>query len=350
MISVKRIVTSTVMFFCAIGTGLVLQHVLRGGSGSTSGAAVQTASLDPVQDVPAVASEPERADPGTPPAPQEDAALDDIALTSRVPTPPRSAPQPETLPSEPVTLAALEDQPITDPPEEEPAPSFGCEVEFTAETLAAAMVQLTLSAPCMANERFTLHHNAMVFATATDEAGRKELTVPALSETAIFIANFATGESAVARAEVTSLDYYDRALVQWSGRPGLAIHALEYGAGYGDAGHVWAEAPRDLAEAARGAGGFLTRLGEVAVPNPRMAQVYTFPSGTAPQEGNVRLSLEAEVTKANCGQEITAQTLQKTLGGRMQARELSLAMPGCDAVGDFLVLKNVFDDLNIARN
>ena len=34
----------------------------------------------------------------------------------------------------------------------------------------------------------------------------------------------------------------------------------------------------------------------------------------------------------------------------MQARELTLAMPDCDAAGDFLVLKNVFDDLNIARN
>jgi hypothetical protein len=34
----------------------------------------------------------------------------------------------------------------------------------------------------------------------------------------------------------------------------------------------------------------------------------------------------------------------------MIARELSLAMPECEAVGDFLVLKNMFDNLNIARN
>ena len=203
----------------------------------------------------------------------------------RLPAPPAAAPQPDTLPDAPVTVAALEDQPISAPPAEEPAPAFGCEVAVSAETLAAAMVEVTVKAPCMANDRFTVHHNAMVFTATTDDTGERRLIVPALSETAVFIAKFATGESAVARAEVTALEYYDRAVVQWRGKGKLQLHALEYGAAYGEDGHVWADAPRDMAEAASGTGGFLTRLGDAGVPSPRLAEVYTFPSGTTPRGG-----------------------------------------------------------------
>jgi hypothetical protein len=345
MISVKRIAAGTAMLFCAMGTGLVVQHVLRGG-GSAAGPGVQVASVDAGQGMSDVAAAPAEADTGIPAG----ADAGNETPSAPLPTPPVAAPQPDTLPDAPVTVAALEDQPISAPPAEEPAPAFGCEVAVSAETLAAAMVEVTVKAPCMANTRFSVHHNAMVFTATTDDTGERRLSVPALSETAVFIVNFATGESAVARAEVTALEYYDRAVVQWRGKGGLQLHALEYGAAYGEAGHVWADAPRDMGQAASGAGGFLTRLGDAGVPSPRRAEVYTFPSGTTPRGGRVRLSLEAEVSADNCGQDIAAQTLQKSLGGRMQARELTLAMPPCDATGDFLVLKNVFDDLNIARN
>ena len=81
-----------------------------------------------------------------------------------------------------------------------------------------------------------------------------------------------------------------------------------------------------------------------------MAEIYTFPSGTALKEGVIMINLEAEVTEDNCNTDIEAQILQKSGNARMAAKELVLAMPECDAVGDYLVLKNLFDDLNIARN
>ena len=83
---------------------------------------------------------------------------------------------------------------------------------------------------------------------------------------------------------------------------------------------------------------------------PMLAEVYTFPSGTALADGEVRLSVEVEVMAGNCGKDIEAQALQKHGTARMQVRELTLEMPDCDAVGDYLVLKNLLDDLNIARN
>lgn len=346
MISARRIITILGTLFCAAGTGFFMQHYMQAPDRSAPGTNVQVASVNNMQDVVPLVEEARKAAF----AAEDEVQLDSIALTAAIPVPPSAAPTPERLPDAPVTLAALEDEPITELPKEEPAPSFGCDIAFKAQPVAAAMVKLTLSAPCLANERFTMHHNGMMFADATDADGKAELSVPALTKSAIFIATFAGGASAVADAEVGTLEYYDRAVVQWSGPEGLEIHALEYDATYESDGHVWAGAARDLASAAKGEGGFITRLGDPDGFNPMMAEIYTFPSGTALKEGMIRISLEAEVTDENCNTDIQAQILQKSGSERMEARELVLAMPECDAVGDYLVLKNLFDDLNIARN
>lgn len=346
MISARRIITILGTLFCAVGTGFFMQHYMQTPDRSAPGGSVRVASASAIQDVVPLVEQALKA----PVEEEEQVQLEDIALTAAIPVPPSAAPQPELLPDNPVTLAALEDEPITDLPTEEPAPSFGCDIGFEAQAVAAAMVKLTLNAPCLANERFTLHHNGMMFADATDAEGHAEISVPALNKAAIFIATFTSGASAVANTEVGTLEYYDRAVVQWSGPEGLQIHALEYEAGYEADGHVWAGAARDLAIAAKGEGGFITRLGDAEAFNPMMAEIYTFPSGTALKEGVIMINLEAEVTEDNCNTDIEAQILQKSGTDRMAAKELVLAMPECDAVGDYLVLKNLFDDLNIARN
>lgn len=347
MISAKRIITIVGTLFCALGIGFFMQHYMQGPAPGDRSAQVQVASVSNVQDVAPMAEEAQAALAETP---GQD-VIEPVDLSGMVPVPPSAAPQPDRLPDAPVTLAALDDQPIeSELPAEEPAPTFGCEIELGAQPVAAAMVKLTLTAPCQPNAQFTLHHNGMMFSAATDETGEAVLTVPALNSAAIFIATFAEGASAVASAEVSTLEYYDRVVAQWNGPAGLQIHALEYGAAYGEEGHVWAETARDMASAARGEGGFMVRLGDADLFNPLLAEVYTFPSGTALKGGEIRLSLEAEVTEANCGKDIEAQTLQKPANGKMAARDLLLAMPDCEAVGDFLVLKNMFDDLNIAGN
>ncbi len=282
--------------------------------------------------------------------------LSDIKLTAAdTVTPPQTAPQPQSLPQAPVTLAAFEPAETEEPPvgalpREEPAPEFACDFQLKAKPNAAAMVDLELKAPCMVNERFTMHHNGMMFTAQTDDDGMSRMTVPALAESAVFIVAFANGEGAVANAEVSSVAYYDRYIVQWQGQSGLQVHALEYGADYGDAGHIWAEAARDMGAAARGEGGFITRLGATGMDGARMAEVYTFPTLTARQEGEIDLRLEAEVTRANCGRDIEAQSLRVSGTNAPVTSDLVLAMPECDAIGDYLVLKNMFNDLKIARN
>ncbi|MFX0542378.1 hypothetical protein ACEWPM_011670 [Roseovarius sp. S4756] len=284
--------------------------------------------------------------------------LSAITLTSAAPTLPSAAPAPGKLPQLPplseIREAALNDaagQTLTDAlPAEEPAPSLTCDYSLQADVAAGAMVALSLDAPCAPGERFTLHHNGMMFTEVTDDGGYASMLVPALSSRAAFIASFPNGDGAVANAEVEGLVYYQRVAVQWQGNAGVQLHALEFGSDYTGEGHVWSGASRDVAAAADGNRGFLTRLGNAGQPDGLMAEVYTFPSQLAGRDGQVELRVEAEVTEANCNRDIEAQALQLQADGALRVQDVTLMMPECDAVGDFLVLNNLLNDLTIARN
>jgi hypothetical protein len=88
---------------------------------------------------------------------------------------------------------------------------------------------------------------------------------------------------------------------------------------------------------------------DVTAPAYR-AEVYSFPITQAQRDGVVMLRLEAEVTADNCGHDLEAQGLSLDASGRLTVQDVILSMPDCGAVGDFLVLQNLFDDLKIAQN
>jgi hypothetical protein len=225
-----------------------------------------------------------------------------------------------------------------------------CDPVLLATPRAAAMVLLELTSPCTADQRVTLHHNGMMITESTNSDGKLSVQIPALARQAVFMAAFDNGSIAMARTEVTSLDIYDRVVVQWAGPGELQIHALEFGADYGDEGHVWAMAPQDVQRAVAGLGGFVSLHGRSMPDQDLRAQVYTFPTATTGQTGDVALSIEAEVTDQTCGRRIEAQALQITGGGALSVKDLTLNIPDCAARGDFLVLKNILEDLKIARN
>lgn len=238
-----------------------------------------------------------------------------------------------------------------------PAPeSYGvaitaaCDITADAQAVAAAMVKLALDAACLPNERLTVHHNGMIFTEVTDDKGRLNVTVPALAEEAVFILAFGNGDGAVAQTTVPELSDFNRVVLQWKGAAGFELHAREFGADYGDAGHVWSGAPRDMATAVLGEGGFMIRNGDTDVAEPLMAEIYSFPVAAAAQEGDVALSVEAEVSKSNCGLEIEAQALELRGTDQVKTQNLTLAVPDCDAVGNFLVLNNLLQDLKVAQN
>jgi len=248
------------------------------------------------------------------------------------------------------TRVALNDAPLAKPSREAPLPGLSCDIKMTATPQLAAMAALVLSAPCLPNERVTLHHNGMMFSDVTDADGALALSVPALGQTAVFIASFANGEGAVANTHISALAFYDRRVVQSDSQSAVSLHALEYGAEYGGAGHVWSQSAGTMEAATRGDGGFLVTLGSSDLENPLVAQVYSFPAGTANRDGDIELSVEIEVTAQNCGRDIEAQSLQVDKGAVPKVQNLDMSLPDCDAIGDFLVLKNLVNDLKVARN
>jgi len=246
----------------------------------------------------------------------------------------------------PVQLAAFDAAPVLDdtPIAVQPA----CDVQMFAQTLPMAVVAVSVVAPCQPNAAVTIHHQGMMFTQVTDQTGEVSMLVPALAQDALFISEFVDGAGAIASADVPELASVDRAVLQWQGVNAVQLHAREFGADYDTAGHVWSAAARELDFVNPRNDGFLITLGDPALDTPLMAEIYTFPSGSTSLDGQIALSVEAEVTADNCGREISAQSMQLDPTAATEAVDLVMTMPECDAIGEFLVLKNMFKDLTLA--
>ncbi|SLN21302.1 hypothetical protein ROJ8625_00792 [Roseivivax jejudonensis] len=328
---------------CALGTGYVMQY-----GATLPGAKAPAQPPVVVTDIEDTAA---RSDEPTLPAQSAPRNFAEIAAPAfrDLPNDPLPAPN---LPDLPNILTALDvPDPVLEPatnaaPDQTP----DCDVRLDATPIAGAMVRLAVTAPCHPEARVSLHHNGLMVSAATDETGVLSIDMPALSESALFIASLPGEAGAIARADVSSVPFYDRIVLQWQNDTGLELHAREWGADYFSDGHVWHDSPGSLKDAVRGEGGFLTRLGDPDLADPRLAEVYSYPAGTSARTGAIAVSVEAEVTSANCGADISAQTLEARSDAPLAVRELTLAMPDCDAVGEYLVLKNLIPDLKIAAN
>lgn len=227
---------------------------------------------------------------------------------------------------------------------------LSCGAMLTASGTDAAMMSVTLTAPCRGGQTFTLRHGDLVYSDKLSDLGTYMADVPALLAEASVKVTFQDGSSSTADAHVPMAESIERVALVSQGRSGLQIHALEFGADYEDAGHVWSGQSRDPASAAKAGGGFVTVLGDPRIEDGYRAEVYTFPANTRNRQGVVRLSIETEVTAYNCNTEIQGQTLQRQANGTIKPVTLTLALPACDAIGEFLVLKNLLRDLRIASN
>lgn len=339
----KEVITTAGTLACAVGIGFFMQSSQELPSAAYQGAPLENAgaSVLSVEDIVLTSAS---FDDEVPAPTVEQAVTQPTAQEIEVP-------QVQTLPvlpeqEAPVQLAALD---TADTSLGAVAPEVdSCEVTANARPIAAAMVNLTLLAPCLPNERVTVHHAGLLFNQVTDAQGGMDLSIPALAQEAVFIVAFSDGEGAVAQTTVEELVDFDRVAVQWKGDTGFQLHALEFGADYESAGHVWSGAPRDRTFAITGDGGFMSVLGDTEVPDALVAEVYTFPSGISQSAGTIHLSVETEVAENNCSLEIEAQTLQVSSGNDITSKDLTLSVPDCDASGNFLVLNNLFEDLKVA--
>lgn len=350
----KQIITTAGTLACAVGIGFFMQQTQELPMAGYQGAPLKNANASVLNVEDIVLTSASFDDELTAPAPEQAVSQ---ATAQEITTPKdQTLPAAQTLPTaqtspEEAVLVSLkaDDAAAADAMAEEATPLANvCEIAASARPIAAAMVNLTLSAPCLADERVTVHHGGLLFNQVTDAQGTFDITIPAMSQEAVFIVAFSNGEGAVAQATVEELVDFDRVALQWKGDTGFAIHALEFGSDYDGSGHVWSGTPRDMSYAVTGEGGFLSVLGDASVPDSLMAEVYTFPSGISQSEGIVQLSVETEVAANNCALEIEAQSLQVISGKDITSKDLTLSVPDCDASGNFLVLNNLFEDLKVA--
>lgn len=228
------------------------------------------------------------------------------------------------------------------------SPLDGCVTDLSAALELAAMVELTLSSPCHAEADFVVWHGRMAFSGQTDSDGGAVIKTPALETNATFIVTFDNVEEARATVAVPDVHLYDRAVLQWRGTDNLQLHALEFGAGIGDPGHIWSASTQNSELTRRGQRGFMMRLGTSKADLPYWAEVYTFPSGLMNRDGHIALQVGAAVTERNCGRELDAVGIQTNSGQLLISQNLAIEMLGCDAVGQSVLRADIFENLTRA--
>ncbi len=258
------------------------------------------------------------------------------------------APEAQVAPADeaqPVTLAAAED--LGDMASEPTPPLPSCDITFEAVADMAAQVAISVNAPCNSGEGATFDHAGMTFSEQLGPDGDLSFLAPAMAEDAIFTLTTADGQVVTAQVQVPDFADYERVALVWKGATGLQLHALEHGASYGEPGHIWADTPATPEAATAGTGGFVSVLGGSAAGYA--ADVYTFPASLMADGAEPDVSVEAQVMENTCGSEIEGKILRTNPGRAPTMQPLTMIVPGCDAVGEYLVLKNLPQDLKLAR-
>lgn len=224
------------------------------------------------------------------------------------------------------------------------ATTASCDIMMDLSGEGNGTMTLVLTAPCNPDQRIVLSHEGLAVTARTSLTGSVFAQLPALAVRAEVTAKFPDGRQVSASTEVPEAATLRRFGVQWQGRDGFGIHALENDAAFGSAGDVSGANPHTPVTGIPAKGGHLTLLGDSTVDLPLLAEVYTFPTDPATRAD---VLVEAAVTARTCGSDLLGETLNQ-FGGSTYITDLTLAMPDCDGVGDYLVLKNLVLDPKLA--
>lgn len=352
----RKIILSASIIAIAAGAGQLVQSNIGGADRQASNAAPTgvvmlsakaepEATPAPAPALPRPAPAPQAAAPKAaplPPAPRPaavTAAPDAAAPKAVAPTMPRAAslvPLPAAPKPSPVATAA---QPAVPAPSAtakapEPVATDTCTATLSATPLPGAVLSLGLVAPCDGNARVVLRHGGLAVTGKLSAAGTLFTTLPAMEPSGEVVAMFPDGTTARAAA-TTNLVGIRRVAVQWQADDAFQLQVYESGAEFGTPGHVSAERPVGA--------GKVDVLGDATVDLPLLAQVYTWPVAPMP----VAVTIEAAVTDRTCNREILGEAVESD-AGRVTTTEITLAMPDCAGIGDFLVLNNLAGGTTLA--
>ncbi|MBM2575181.1 hypothetical protein JQC91_02585 [Jannaschia sp. Os4] len=217
-----------------------------------------------------------------------------------------------------------------------PTAADGCAPEVEHGILGAATLSISVSAPCDPGARLTLAQDGVEVALRLDGDGRAAVDWPALAPESRVTATVIGHPPVEVAAALSDHHAYRRVVLAWERDLAPELHAYEGGAGPGSDGHVGLHMPRTVAHALSGTGGYMVALGDPALPEARMAQVYTLPA-----RGAAALGLEVPITAGNCGEVLAGLLLSPGADGAMRRDAMEIPLPDCGAIGDMLVIDDV---------
>ncbi|WP_323035677.1 hypothetical protein [Pararhodobacter sp.] len=220
-----------------------------------------------------------------------------------------------------------------------------CAVWIVVTPSAGAMLDASIYAPCDRDAQVQVSHAGLNFDTRIGTDGQLALVVPALIDDATLTVTFADGRTQSDRTFVSDLAMVERVALQWNGPAELTLHAYEFGAQYGDAGHIYVGNPQSPDSNQHG---FLTDLGDPTIAGGHRVQVYSYPSGQSARSGSVALEIEVPITEASCGKPLAADSIEMYGAAAARSRVIHLEMPACDGAGGYVVLPGILPDLQIA--
>ena len=322
----RKITLGVATLAVALGAG----HLVQSGKHLTTATDVAEATVaEPTGITPLAAS----AQPDTiTPAPSNKAPAP-AAVVAQVATPAPAAMQPAA----PVPVSLTTDK----TPSAAPKPAVqadACQATLDVVPGANGMLDLTLLSPCEPGSRVVLRHGGLAVTGKTSSGGALFTALPALDSAGEVSAMFPDGTIARGAAPV-DLTGMRRFAIQWMADDRFALNAYQGGAAYGSPGHIHAGA----AGKPDSASGWLMPLGDATVDLPMLAEVYTWPAKAA----DVAIDLESQVTETTCERELLGETLESR-SGKVEHSDITLAMPDCTALGDFLVLNNLTTGMTTA--
>ncbi|MCL5778019.1 hypothetical protein M1105_13605 [Limibaculum sp. FT325] len=167
---------------------------------------------------------------------------------------PAAAPtaQPGALP-EPERVAALPrvDQTCAVPP------------SITLDIRPAGETELVITSPCHADSIAQLSYEGIDLGIRIDRGGQGAISVLGFRSSADAVLAFADGETLEFSLPFTGTDRIERVALTWDAPVLLELHAMEFGASPGAAGHINPANPGDFREVRRRGGGYLASYAPV---------------------------------------------------------------------------------------
>ncbi|MGV8954697.1 MAG: hypothetical protein ACOH2M_26605 [Cypionkella sp.] len=268
----------------------------------------------------------------------ETVAAGEMAVTP-VPIP---APMPKV--EVPAPLAVQAKVPAAEDVLEKALAVDACPTSLDLSVAENAMLSVTMIAGCHPNERVVVKHAGLAISLKTTLTGAIFTDIPALERAAEVEVLFKDGTRLTSSIDVPEIAAVRRFGILWQADDAFQLHGFENGADYGDKGDVSGANPNRPTAGVPASGGFVSVLGDSTTDTPLLAEVYTFPADAT---ATPNVIVEAAVTATTCGREMLGETLL-SLGGAVTSSDLTVAMPECDAIGDFLVLNNLVPDMTLA--